>query len=323
MKLKFFTVATIAAASILSAQVAHAAWPTSPVTIVVPFSPGQTGDIVARMLTKELQDKFKQSFIVDNKPGSGGRIGTAFVARAKPDGYTLLLTSSGPYAIAPALYPKDTRYDPFTSFAGIAALATTPQVIAVSNASGITSFQDMVTKAKSKDMSYGSAGNGSLQNLTMELLKKEISFPMVHVPYKGSSESKMALVANNLEVTADSLPPLVSSIQAKQIKAIAVIDEKRSPYIPDVPTLGELGFPKLSAVAFFGLVAPAGTPKEVVDALNREIVSITRTAGFQDQLKGQSLTAATESTPDQFTAYLKEEAKRWKKVVNDANISAE
>ncbi|GEQ75314.1 hypothetical protein CTTA_2319 [Comamonas testosteroni] len=322
MKLKAFTL--VAAATLaLASGAAHATWPNGPVTIVVPFAAGQTGDIVARMVSKELQVKFKQAFIVDNRPGSGGRIGTAFAARAKPDGQTLLLTSSGPYAIAPALYPRDTKYNPLTDFTGIAETASTPQVIAVSNASGITSFSDLVKQSKAKDMSYGSAGNGSLQHLTMELLKKEIKFPIVHVPYKGSSESKTAVISNTLEVTSDSLPPLVSSIKSNQLKAIAVVDEKRSSYIPDVPTLGELGFPKLSAVAFFGLVAPKGTPKDIVDALNREVIAMFKTPAFQEQMKTQALTPPVERTPEQFNAYLAGEVARWKKVVDDAKVTAE
>lgn len=321
MKINVHTFAA-AAAFALAAGTAHAAWPTAPVTIVVPFAPGQTGDIIARMVSKQLEARFKQAFVVENRAGGGGRIGTAFVARAKPDGYTLLLTSTGPYAIAPALYPKDTKYDP-TSFTAIAETASTPQVIASSNASGITSFADLVKRAKTKDLSYGSAGTGSLQHLTMELLKKELGFPIVHVPFKGSSESKTAVLSNTLEVTSDSLPPLVSSIQGKQLKALAVVDDKRSPYIPDVPTLGELGFPKVSAVAFFGLVAPKGTPKEIVNDLNREVVAMFKTPAFQEQMRAQALTPPAERTPEQFDAYLAAEAARWKKVIEDAKITAE
>lgn len=322
MKLK--TIPTVIMVTIaMAAGSAHASWPSGPVTIVVPFAAGQTGDIVARMVSKELQSKFKQAFVVENKPGSGGRIGTTYVARAKPDGYTLLLTSTGPYAIAPALYPKDTKYNPLTDFTGIAETASTPQVIAVSNASGISSFADLVKQAKAKDLSYGSAGNGSLQHLTMELLKKEIAFPIVHVPFKGSAESKTAVIGNMLEVTSDSLPPLVASIKGNQLNAIAVVDEKRSAYIPEVPTLGELGFPKLSAVAFFGLVAPKGTPKDVVDALNKEVIAMFKTPAFREQMRTQALTPPADRTPEQFNAYLSGEVARWKKVVEEAKVTGE
>jgi len=307
----------------LGAGTAHAAWPEHPVTIVVPFAAGQTGDMIARMVGKELEAKFGKAFIVENRPGSGGRIGTTYAARARPDGYTLLMTSTGPFAITPALYPQDTKYNPLTDFVGVAETASTPQVIAASNGSGITSFADLVKRAKAKDLSYGSAGNGSLQHLTMELLKKEIGFPMVHVPYKGSAESKTALIGNTLEVTSDSLPPLLTSIKANQIKALAVVDGKRSPYIPDVPTLGELGYPKLSAVAFFGLVAPHGTPNDVVQAINKEVIAMFKTPAFQEQMRAQALTPPTERTPEQFSAYLAGEVGRWKKVVEQANVTVD
>lgn len=321
MKLKTFTVATLATLVLGTVSAQADTWPSRPVTIVVPFAAGQTGDIIARMISKELQGKFNQGFIVENRPGSGGRIGTTHVARAKPDGYTLLMTSTGPYAITPALYPKDTKYDPVADFTGIAEVASTPQVIAVSNASGINSFADMVKQAQAKDLSYGSAGNGSLQHLTMELLKKQIDFPMVHVPFKGSSESKTALIGNTLEATSDSLPPLLPSIKADQLRAIAVISDQRSPYIPEVPTLGELGFPKLNAVAFFGLVAPKDTPKAVVDALNQEVIAMFKTPAFQEQMQAQALTLPAERTPEAFSAYLAGEVAHWKQVVDQAQVT--
>lgn len=318
-----FKTSLAAAAVLLYASAAHAAWPTAPVTIVVPFAPGQTGDIIARLIGKELQARFGQAFVIDNRAGSGGRIGTAYVARAKADGYTLLLTSTGPYAIAPALYPRDTKYDPLADFTGVAEAASTPQVMAVSNQSGINSMADLVKQAKAGDLSYGSAGNGSLQHLTMELLKKELAFPMVHVPYKGSSESKMAVIGNTLPITVDSLPAIYTNVKSGQMKAIAMIDDNRSAYLPAVPTLAEQGFPKLSSVAFFGLVAPRGTPREVVNALNTEIIAMYRTPAFQEKMKEQALTPPQERSPEQFDAYLATEVRRWKKVVLDANVSAD
>ncbi len=302
---------------------AFAAWPSAPVTIVVPFAAGQTGDIVARLIGKELASQLGQPFIVDNRPGSGGRTGTAYVAKAKPDGYTLLMTSTGPYALAPALYPKLTPYNPVKDFVGIAEAASTPQIIAVSNQSGITSFQDLVKQAKSKDLSYGSAGNGSTQHLTMEILKKEIGMPMVHVPFKGSAESKMQVMSGLLQVTSDSLPAIYANLQGGQLRAVAVVDDKRSPYLPNVPTLQEQGFPKLNTVAFFGLVAPRGTPKEVVDVLNKRVVALFRTPAFQEKMKELALTPPEERTSEQFTSYLEKEVTRWKKFVDDAKVQVE
>lgn len=316
--------AALALATVVPAFAAPAAaWPTAPVTIVVPFAAGQTGDIIARLVGRELASQLGQPFIVDNRPGSGGRTGTAYVAKAKPDGYTLLMTSTGPYALAPALYPKLTSYNPVKDFVGIAEAASTPQVIAVSNQSGITSFQDLVKQARSKDLSYGSAGNGSTQHLTMEILKKEIGMPMVHVPFKGSAESKTQVMSGVLQATSDSLPAIYPNIQGGQMRAVAVVDDKRSPYLPNVPTLQEQGFPKLNTVAFFGLVAPRGTPKEVVDVLNKRVVALFRTAAFQEKMKELALTPPEERTSEQFTAYLEKEVARWKKFVDDAKVQVE
>lgn len=312
-----------AAAAMVSAHIAAAEWPANPVTIVVPFAPGQTGDIIARLVAKELQGALKQSFVVDNRAGGGGRIGTAFVAKAKPDGYTLLLTSSGPFAIAPALYPKSMSYDPAKSFAGVADIASTPQVIAASAKSDIKSFASMVSAAKTSDLSYGSAGNGSLQHLTMELLKTELKFPMVHVAFKGSSESKTAVIGNQLPLTSDSLPAIQTSLQSGQLRALAVVDEQRSPYLPNVPTVGELGYPGLSAVSFFGLVTPKATPREVVQQLNKQVAAMLRSTEFQNRLKEQALTPSPQRTPEEFDAYLASEINRWQRVVTTANVQVE
>ncbi|WP_233168041.1 Bug family tripartite tricarboxylate transporter substrate binding protein [Xylophilus sp. ASV27] len=302
---------------------AHAAYPERAVTVVVPFAPGQTGDIIARLVAKELQGRLGQAFIVDNRPGTGGRLGTATVARAKPDGYTLLLTSSGPFAIAPALYARTMTYDPVRDFVGIAELASTPQVILVSNQSGVTSLPALVKEALAKDLSYGSAGNGSLQHLTMELLKKELQFPMVHVPFKGSSESKTALIGGQIDASADSLPAVIGSVKSGQIKAVAVVDTRRSEYLPEVPTLTEAGFPAQSAVAFFGLVAPKGVSQEIVRLLHKEATSLIKSPAFQEQMRKQALTLPEERTPEQFDAYLSQEVARWRKVVQEAQVSAE
>lgn len=302
---------------------AAAVWPTAPVTIVVPFAAGQTGDIIARLVGKELAERLGQPFVVENKGGGGGRIGTAYVAKAKPDGYTLLMTSTGPFALAPALYPRTMQYDPVRDFTGIAETATTPQIIAVSPKSGINSFADLVKQAKKSDLSYGSAGNGSTQHLTMELLKKELNFPLVHVPFKGSAESKTQIISGMIPVTSDSLPAIYTNIKAGQMKAIAVVDKQRSAYLPDVPTLSESGFPALSTVAFFGLVAPKNTPKEVVNTLNKNMVEIFRTPGFQQKLKELAMTPPSERTPEQFTTYLAEEVARWKKIVQESNVKVE
>lgn len=309
--------------SLLLFASAATAYPTSPVTIVVPFPAGQAGDIVARMIGAELAKKTGQSFIIDNKPGAGGRTGTAAVAKAKPDGYTLLLTSTGPFAIAPSLYPATTSYNPIKDFVAVAEAAATPQIIAVSNQSGIQSFAELVKTAQEKDLSYGSAGNGSTQHLTMELLKLQLKFPMVHVPFKGSAESKTQVMSGLIPATSDSLPTILPQIKAGQMKALAVVDHVRSPYLPDVPTLKESGFPTLSTIAFFGVVAPSGTPQGIVDQLNRDIREILKSPASVQKFKDLALTPPKDFNAAQFQEYLTSEVAKWKTVITDANIKVE
>lgn len=315
--------AVAASVALCTGGAAHASYPSSPVTIVVPFAAGQTGDIIARLVSKELASRLGQAFIVENKPGGGGRIGTAFVAKAKADGHTLLLTSTGPYAIAPALYPKTTHYDPVRDFTAVAELASTPQIIAVSNDLGVTSLAGLVQAAKAGELFYGSAGLGSTQHLTMELLKQKLDFPMTHAPFKGSAESKLKVMSGMLAATSDSLPAIYGNIKAGQLKALAVVDDQRSAYLPEVPTLAEAGFQNLSTVAFFGLVAPQGTPREVVDTLNRQLLQAVRTPEFVEKMQAQALTAPQARTPEQFNAYLHDQVARWKGIVEDAHVAVE
>ncbi|RTZ39230.1 tripartite tricarboxylate transporter substrate binding protein [Candidimonas sp. SYP-B2681] len=309
------------AALTLSASV-FAAYPDRPVTIMVPFPAGQTGDIIARTVGEQLTKKLGQSFIVENRGGAGGRIGTGFAARGKNDGYTLLLTSTGPFAIAPSLY-STLNYDPLNDFEPVADIAATPQILAVSKESGINNVEGLLKKARSEDISYASAGNGSTQHLTVELIKQELKVPMVHIPFKGSSESKTQVMSGLIPFTSDSLPAILPQIKSGQLKPIAVVDLERSEYLPDVPTLAELGYPKFSTVAFFGLMAPKGTPKEVVDTLNKNVIEILNSPETTKRFEELALTRAKERTPEEFREYLTSEVAKWKKVIDDADAKIE
>lgn len=304
------------------ASAAASSYPEKPVTIMVPFPAGQTGDLIARAIGDQLGQRLGQSFIVDNRGGAGGRIGTAAASRARNDGYTLLLTSTGPFAISPSLY-SDVNYDPLKDFTAIADIAMTPQVIAVSNESGIKSFSELIEKAKAQDLSYASAGNGSTQHLTMELLKKELGFPMVHIPFKGSAESKTQVMSGLIPATSDSLPAVLPQIEAQQLKAIAVVDVKRSEFIKDVPTLAEAGFPELSTVAFFGLVAPAGVPQDVVDTLNKHVNEIMAQEQMQQRFREMALTPAPSRTAQEHQQYLTSEVEKWAAIIKGSGVSIE
>lgn len=301
---------------------AAAAYPEKPVTILVPFPAGQTGDLIARAIGEQLSKRLGQSFIVDNRGGAGGRIGTSTAARSRNDGYTLLLTSTGPFAIAPSLY-SDVNYDPLKDFSAVADIALTPQVIAVSNESGIASVEELLKMARAEDLSYASAGNGSTQHLTMELLKKELDFPMVHIPFKGSAESKTQVMSGLIPVTSDSLPAILPQIEAKQLKALAVVDVGRSEYIKDVPTLAEAGYPELSTVAFFGLVAPAGTPQDAIDTLNKHVNEIMGQPEMRQRFRDMALTPAPSKSAQEYQQYLADEVEKWAAIINGAGVELE
>ncbi|MFA4912916.1 MAG: tripartite tricarboxylate transporter substrate-binding protein, partial [Burkholderiaceae bacterium] len=192
-----------------AASAAAADYPNRPVTIVVPFPGGQTGDIIARSMGEQLSRKLGQPFIVENRPGAGGTIGTGFAARAANDGYTLLLTSTGPFAIAPSLYSK-LPYDPLKDFDAVANIAVTPQVLAVSESVKAKNLKELVALAKAGDLSYASAGNGSTQHLTMEVLSKAAGVKMTHIPFKGSAEAQTQVISGQIAVTSDSLPAILA-----------------------------------------------------------------------------------------------------------------
>jgi tripartite-type tricarboxylate transporter receptor subunit TctC len=296
---------------------AWAAYPTRPVTIVVPFPGGQTGDIIARSIGEQLSRKFGQPFIIENKPGAGGTLGTGFAARAVNDGYTLLLTSTGPFAIAPSLYSK-LSYDPLKDFDPVVDIAVTPQVLAVSEASGIKSVKDLVAAAKKGDLSYASAGNGSTQHLTMEIFDRAVGVKMTHIPFKGSAEAQTQVLGGLIAVTSDSLPAILPQIKANKLRALAIVDAERTPFLPDVPTLAEAGYHSDSTLAFFGLMAPRGTPKEVVDTLNQTINEMLKTPEIQKRFDFLALTPAKANTAPEFAAFLANEITKFKKIVGDA-----
>jgi len=304
------------ACAFLSAP-ALAAYPDKPVTIVVPFPGGQTGDIIARAVGEQLGKKLGQPFIIENRPGAGGTLGTAYAARAQPDGYTVLMTSTGPFAIAPALYSK-LQYDSVKDFDAVADVATTPQVLAVSNASGITSVGQLIATAKKGDLSYESAGNGSTQHLTMEVFNRETGLKMVHIPFKGSAEAETQVVSGLIPVTSDSLPAILPQIKGGKLRALAVLDTERSPFLPEVRTLAEQGYPAFTTLAFFGLVAPKGTDPKAIQTLNASIDEILQSPDMQQRFQALALTPARRKTPAQFHDYLSGEVAKWGKIVRDA-----
>lgn len=309
-----FIMAAVACAWVSAAS---AAYPTKPVTIVVPFPGGQTGDIIARAIGEALGRKLGQPFIIDNRPGAGGTLGTGYAARGANDGYTLLLTSTGPFAIAPSLYSK-LPYNPLTDFDAVANIAVTPQVLAVNAKVEAKTLKEFVTLARTRDLSYASAGNGSTQHLTMEVFSTATGVKMTHIPFKGSAEAQTQVVGGEIPITSDSLPAILAQIKANKLRALAVVDVERSPFLPDVPTLKEAGYDSVSTLAFFGLMAPKGTPKEVINLLNTTVIELMKTPEIAERFKTLALTPARTMSAQEFSSYLAGEVHKFKKVVSDA-----
>jgi tripartite-type tricarboxylate transporter receptor subunit TctC len=233
----------------------------------VPFPAGQSTDILARVTAEQLGKALGQQVIVENRPGAAGSIGADVAAKAAPDGYTLLMVTISTHGIAPALYPK-LPYDPLKDFAPIINVGLTPQVLMASLKSGITSVQDLVAKAKTGDLNYGSSGNGSASHLAVEQLRNNAGIKLTHVPFKGNADAYLALQSGDIQIMSDAIPGAVGPVRSGKVKAIGIADTKRSPYLPDLPTIIEQGVPDVVAVGWIGLSAPANVPEPILDRLN-------------------------------------------------------
>jgi tripartite-type tricarboxylate transporter receptor subunit TctC len=306
-----------------SAGVAAETWPAKPVHIIVPFPPGSSPDLVARMLTDKLAQALGQPVIVENKPGAGGNLGTGLVAKAEPDGYTLGLSIPGPLAVNTVLYKK-MEYDPFTELAPITLVALSPNVLIVNPSLGVNSVQEFIDYAKARPgkLNYGSVGNGSASHLTMELLKMQAGVDIVHVPYPGSPQVNTAILANQVQagfVVPGTAMPLV---QSGRIKALAVTSSAKSPVLPDLPTVAETGFPGFESSAWIGMVAPARTPAPIIDRLNRELVVIIHSTEVREKML-RIYFQAVGTAPEGLASLMRSERDRWAKVIKQTGASAD
>ena len=310
-KLKIVAVLALAGMSC----VAHAQYPNKPIKMVVPFPAGGTTDIMARAMAAELQKSFGQAVIVENKAGAGGNIGSDYVAKAAPDGYTLLMGTVGTHAINVSLYPK-MPYDAVKDFSPVSLVAAVPNVLTAAPSLPINSVKDLIDAAK-KDpnkITFASSGSGTSIHLSGELFKQLAGVQMTHVPYKGSSAALPDLMSGQVDVMFDNAPSVMPHIKGGKLKAIAVTSSKRSPALPNVPTIAESGLPAFEASSWFGVLAPAGTPKDIVDKLSQAIVKSLQTAEIKDRLASQGADAVG-NTPEQFAAHIKSEIDKWAKVV--------
>lgn len=317
------TVSALVAPAIVKAQnLAQAGdWPKGPIKIIVPFPPGQSTDILARVMADQLTKVLGQQVVVENRPGAGGSIGADVVAKSAPDGYTLLMVTISTHGIAPAIYPK-LPYDTQKDFAPIANIGLTPQVLMASLKSGIASVPDLVAKAKAgADLNYGSSGNGSASHLAVEMLRSAAGIKLTHVPFKGNGEAQMALQAGDIQLLSDAVPGAVGPINAGKVKALGIADQRHSPFL-DVPTIAEQGVQGVVAVGWIGLSAPARTPEPILDKLSAEVMRILKEPEMLDKLKGLAFVPAKESRQE-FEAYIALENLKWKKIVQDAGVKIE
>ena len=297
------------------------AYPSKPVTIVVPWPPGGPSDIAARPMAKGLGDELKQTFIIDNRGGAGGNIGTAMVTKAAPDGYTLLITSSAPIVINPSLY-KQMPFDPPKDLAPITNLLRVPLILAVNPSVPASNLKELLAyiNAQKGKVQYASSGNGTPQHLTGELFKSTAKVDMIHVPYKGSAPAITDLVGGHVPIMFDSAIAILPQIKAGKVKAIAITSGKRSSVLPDVPTFAEAGMPGFESYAWYGFFAPAKTPPDIIAKLNAAAVKFMKTPEWQKVLADTGSENVGES-PQQFAAFTKAEATKWAKVVQESGAT--
>lgn len=306
-----------------AAGAAQVQYPTKPIRLIVPFPPGGTTDVVARVIAQKLTENWSQQVVVDNRPGAGGIIGTELAAKAPADGYTLLLGSITTHAVNPSLYKK-LPFDPLRDFAPVSLAVSTPQVLVVHPSVAAKSVKELIALAKAKpgQLNYASAGTGTSPHLTFELFKSMAGVDLVHVPYKGTGPAITDLIGGQVQTMITGVVALYPHIKAGKLRALGATSAKRVAALPDVPTIAESGVPGFDVASWFGVFAPAGTPKPIVARLNAEIVKILAVPELRRKLAGQGADPAT-NTPEQFAAYVKSELARWSKVVKDTGARAD
>lgn len=323
-RLKLIVAAMVTAGmTVASSQVAAEDYPTRPVKIIVPSSPGGTTDIAARLLANGLSQKLGQTFIVENKGGASGNIGITEAAQANPDGYTLLVTYSGYQVNNPSLF-KTLAWDPVTSFAPVALALNAPHVILVNKDLPVSTLAEFVDYAKEKagSVTYASSGPGSIQHIGAEQLSQLTGIKMVHVPYRGAAPALTDLIAGSVNLFITTPPSAVGHIQSGAVKALAVAAASRNPLIPDVPTTKEAGVPGLDLTAWFAMYAPAGTDQNIIDRLASEIKDIVESESFKAQA-GKQGAYAEYLGPHELGDFTKREIVRWGEIIQKAHISVD
>lgn len=317
---------SLAIASILAVPPARAAdkYPSKPVRIIVPYAPGGPNDTVARLLAQKLNEIEHQPFIVENKPGGGSNIGADYVVKAPADGYTLLIVATS-HAINMTLFPKEQqKYDLLKDLAPISMIMTGPLVLVTRPDFPAQNLKELVAAAKAKpgELSFASSGIGSSTHLGGEMLNSAAGIKTIHVPYRGSGPGLTDVMGGQTTYMIDTMISAVPFVTSGRLKALAVTGKSRSPALPQVPTVAEQGYPNFEAVAFIGMMAPAKTPKPIVDQLNADLQKVLESADIKAKLAAQGFTAEWMK-PAEFGSYLEKEVPRWGAIVKGANVKPE
>lgn len=290
-------------------------YPAKPIRLVVPFPPGGGTDLIARTVAQKMSDTLNWTIIIDNRPGAGGNLGVDAVAKAAPDGYTLVMGQTSNLAINPTLYSK-LPYDSLKDFAPVVLVSSAPIVMAVRVQSPFKTFADVIaaSKQKPKSVTLGYSGNGTVAHLASEMAQGNAGIDLQHIPYKGASQAMTDLVGGQIDIYASSVPTLLGQIRNQKLRALVVTSAKRSEQLPDTPTLAEAGLKGFDAVTWFGILAPAGTPEAIVKTLNAEFNKVLRLPDVAAKLKAEG-GEILGGSPEQFSSLLKSELPRWSKIV--------
>jgi len=310
--------------ALMPASVSAQRYPEKSIRFIAPYAPGGSTDLLARTLAQKLTDSLGQPVVADNRPGAGGNIGADIVAKSSPDGYTILLAPVSPMAINVTLYGKKLPFNPEKDFAPITLVAKVPLVIVVNVSSPAKTLQEFIALVKSRPgkMTYGSSGSGSSNHLTGAMLMSAAQLNMVHVPYKGGAPGMVALLSNEVDMMVAQIPSSKQLHTGGKVRALAISGAKRSPAMPDVPTMIESGLPGFDATSWYCVVAPAGTPKPIIDKLNAEIVKALNTAEMRLRLADEGAEIAP-STPDELARFVHAEIIKWGKAVRDSGAKVD
>ena len=311
-------------ALVMGAALAQAPWPERPVRVVVPFPASGATDLIARVVTQRVAQDLGQQLVVDNKPGAGGTIGSAEVAKASPDGYTVLFTTSSTHAISPHLMPR-LSYDAAKDFTPVAHVADAPSVLLVTPSLPVKTVAELIAYAKANPgkLNYATSGNGTIVHLNSAAFSAQAGIDMTHVPYKGTALSIPDLITGQVHVLFDSLPTGMPHVVSGKVRALGVTSEKRSGLAPELPTLAESGLPGFSSVTWFGVYLPAGAPPALVDRVHQAFSKAVQSPEVKASLAKLGVDPAAPGTPAQFSAMVKSDSARWASVIRQHKISVQ